>query len=192
MGPLARPTARPSVDDRERVARMLRRACDDQRLSLDTFAARLGAVYSARHETDLRELVADIPDTHRLDRLLASTAMWLSATTVRLQDAWSRARTPVLVLPRREAVLIGRSRDCECVLADATVSRRHALLTFSGAEWRLRDLASVNGTFVNNRRVIDDVEVRPGDQVQFGLARFSLAASENADASKASRPAAAA
>ena len=64
-------------------------------------------------------------------------------------------------------LVLGRSPGCQLVFADDTVSRRHAELRFSDGRWMLRDLGSVNGTWVNGRRVME-AEVAPGDDVQLG------------------------
>ena len=58
--------------------------------------------------------------------------------------------------------MIGRSSGCELVLADDTVSRRHAELFIEDGRWLLRDLDSSNGTWLNGRRIVE-AEVRPGD-----------------------------
>jgi pSer/pThr/pTyr-binding forkhead associated (FHA) protein len=81
----------------------------------------------------------------------------------------------VLALPATDGpVTLGRSRDCDCVLAEPSVSRRHAELRRAGEHWRLRDLGSRNGTRVNGVRLLDEAEVCPGDRVSFGDARFRL------------------
>ena len=53
----------------------------------------------------------------------------------------------------RRAIVLGRSRDCDVVLADTNVSRRHAELVRHGGGFVLRDLDSTNGSLVNGRRV---------------------------------------
>ncbi len=70
--------------------------------------------------------------------------------------------------------LVGRARDCDCVLSDQTVSRQHAALRHEDGAWFLRDLRSANGTRVNGSRVLDEVEVRPGDRVTFGAMTYRL------------------
>ncbi len=57
-----------------------------------------------------------------------------------------------LPLPAAGGV-IGRSRDCDIVLADSGVSRRHAEIRPEGEGWVLRDLGSTNGVRVGSRRV---------------------------------------
>ena len=49
---------------------------------------------------------------------------------------------------------LGRSRDCDIVLSDANVSRRHAeVLPGAAATWTIADLGSTNGVLVNGHRV---------------------------------------
>jgi len=63
---------------------------------------------------------------------------------------------------------IGRSRECDIVVDDANVSRRHAELHADGDGWRISDLGSTNGVKVNRRRV-EDAVLRHGDRVTIGL-----------------------
>lgn len=63
--------------------------------------------------------------------------------------------------------VIGRIKSAQIVIADATVSRRHARLTSSHDELRLEDLESSNGTFVNECPV-KVCPLRAGDIVRFG------------------------
>jgi ABC-type multidrug transport system ATPase subunit len=61
---------------------------------------------------------------------------------------------PSAVHPLRTSQMrIGRLPDNDVVLDDLLVSRRHAELHRAGSSWRLVDLSSANGTFVNGRRV---------------------------------------
>ena len=70
--------------------------------------------------------------------------------------------------------VIGRSRDCDCVLSDPNVSRRHAeLRRGSTGDWQIVDLGSTNGIKVNDRRV-DRSRLSPGDEVGLGTTRFTF------------------
>ena len=71
------------------------------------------------------------------------------------------------------SVSVGRVPDNDIQLDDFTVSRQHAVLVRENQDWILRDLGSLNGTYVNNERV-DECVVRHGDAVQIG--RFHLVA----------------
>ena len=69
--------------------------------------------------------------------------------------------------------MIGRSSGCQLVLADHTVSRRHAELFTEDGRWLLRDLDSSNGTWLNGRRIVE-AEVRPGDVLHLGGCRLRV------------------
>jgi hypothetical protein len=64
--------------------------------------------------------------------------------------------------------LIGRSRDCDLMLDDPNVSRRHAELRKEHGAWIVADLASTNGVKVNGRRVAEQ-PLNPGDEITVGL-----------------------
>jgi FHA domain/Domain of unknown function (DUF1707) len=166
---------RPSAADRERIARVLREGSVEGRLSVDTFSERIERTLAARSRGELDELVADVRAPGPLRRALMRAVAWYSTLERDLRAAWERPHVPVLALPAGDRrVVLGRSRDCDCVLAEASVSRRHAELRRHGKRWLLRDLGSRNGTRVNGARLLDEAEVGPGDRVSFGDARFRL------------------
>ena len=66
---------------------------------------------------------------------------------------------------------VGRSDDASVVLDDVTVSRRHAEFRRTAEGWQLRDVGSLNGTYVNRSR-IDEALLHGGDEVQIGKYRF--------------------
>jgi hypothetical protein len=72
-----------------------------------------------------------------------------------------------------DRALIGRSPECDVFLDDVTVSRRHAELTREGAVFTIRDLGSLNGTFVNRRR-IESAVLEDDDEVQIGKYRMTF------------------
>ena len=70
-----------------------------------------------------------------------------------------------------EKMTIGRSPETSVFLDDVTVSREHATLVRRGGEWFLDDSGSLNGTYVNRRR-IDSHKLEDGDELQIG--KFKL------------------
>jgi pSer/pThr/pTyr-binding forkhead associated (FHA) protein len=72
--------------------------------------------------------------------------------------------------------IIGRSADCDIVVFNETVSRRHAALRRDGDAWLLVDLGSKNGTWVNGVAVDGPgaVAIERGDELRFAAvtARF--------------------
>ena len=65
----------------------------------------------------------------------------------------------------------GRHPQSDIFLDDVTVSRRHAEFVRSGGGFAVRDVGSLNGTYVNRER-IDEVVLGDGDEVQVGKYRM--------------------
>jgi hypothetical protein len=140
-------------------------------LGTKTFERRMDAIMSVPAGTDVRPLVADLlgPPTWRRS---------LTALAEAARDALPAPRlrpSPIAAHPlvSRARVLLGRGLACQFVFADNSVSRRHAELRLEDGLWHLRDLGSLNGTWVNGRRV-REAEVRPGDEIRLGAVRFRL------------------
>ena len=100
-----------------------------------------------------------------------------------LQDV--RGKGPALVVrsgggragesffPEAERTLIGRSPECDVFLDDVTVSRKHAELIRDGEAFTITDLGSLNGTFVNRKR-IESAQLEDDDEVQIGKYRLTF------------------
>jgi hypothetical protein len=69
--------------------------------------------------------------------------------------------------------LIGRSPECDVFLDDVTVSRRHAEIVQEGGAYVIRDLGSLNGTFVNRHR-IESSQLADDDEVLIGKYRMTF------------------
>jgi hypothetical protein len=90
------------------------------------------------------------------------------------ERAHTRQSSALLVVEGKRMVVgakgatIGRSRECDIVLGDSNVSRRHAEVRPRGGSWVLSDLGSTNGVSVNGRRVEHPQVLTPGDRVEMG------------------------
>ena len=71
----------------------------------------------------------------------------------------------------REVVAAGRHPDSDIFLDDVTVSRRHAEVVRAGDGYLVRDVGSLNGTYLNRER-IEEAPIDNGDELQIG--RFKL------------------
>jgi pSer/pThr/pTyr-binding forkhead associated (FHA) protein len=71
-----------------------------------------------------------------------------------------------------DVVTAGRHPESDIFLDDVTVSRRHAEVARTAEGWVVRDVGSLNGTYLNRERIERDVPLHNGDEVQVG--RFKL------------------
>ncbi len=174
---------RASDAERAQVIGELRERFAEGRLSKDSFVSRMDAALRARERRELAGLLADMPARSRRARsLTGALARAISGTAARWQAATQAAGQPAAGWPalpfpagRERLFTIGRDGGCDLVLADLTVSRRHARLERDGSGWLLQDLGSTNGTRLNGWLVSSPVPVRAGDQVSFGSVSFVLA-----------------
>lgn len=70
-----------------------------------------------------------------------------------------------------DLVSVGRHPRSDIFLDDITVSRLHAEVSRDEARYRIRDVGSLNGTYLN-QRLVDSAELSDGDEVQIG--KFKL------------------
>ena len=71
----------------------------------------------------------------------------------------------------KDIVTIGRAPEADLFFDDVTVSRRHAEIRRGAQGWSIRDVGSLNGTYVNRKRVADH-HLAGGDELQIGRFRF--------------------
>lgn len=82
-----------------------------------------------------------------------------------------------------ERLSIGRSSENQLVINDGNTSRRHAeIRKFGNSSYRIIDLGSANGTWVNGRRITTPRDLQDGDSVSIGNALIRYAAAETAAA----------
>jgi S1-C subfamily serine protease len=84
--------------------------------------------------------------------------------------------------------VIGRDEECDLVLDDDQISRRHTELDQSTGRVVIRDLDSRNGTFVNGKRIHEPTTLDGNEQLRFGNTVASLSPSKSAPTVLAGRP----
>ncbi len=73
----------------------------------------------------------------------------------------------------RERIVIGRGRKADLVLAEATISRAHAVVGFDTNGFFVEDLGSTNGTLVNGASVSRQ-QLKNDDEIQMGKLRIGV------------------
>jgi pSer/pThr/pTyr-binding forkhead associated (FHA) protein len=81
----------------------------------------------------------------------------------------SSPENAVIIAGRK--LCIGRSSECDIIVVDPSVSSRHCLIIHKGDGFFLKDLGSVNGTFVNEIPV-SYIKLNDGDLLKIGEKKF--------------------
>lgn len=163
---------------RQRLAGVLNSAFAEGLLSEQTHVHRLGLLFGGQL-IDQQQLIGDLTlRRHRPRPLDGARRAWRGLlTSVRATAGFAEPQKlpMLLVLDRADVdrLLIGRHPACDVVVADPSVSRRHAQLTFRDGIWVLQDLASTNGTAVNGERV-GRAALHSGDLVELGDQPFKV------------------
>jgi hypothetical protein len=151
--------SRVSDDTREHAVAVLRKGLLSGRLGTDTFVERVDAAYRAKTHDELEGVTEDLPRHRRLWHALLD----------RLAPPPPRLEPPEMD-PGEHRVL-GRGSSCDYVIADPTVSMRHADLVRTDDGWLIRDLESRNGTRVNGW-LAKEQRLRQGDTLTLGRTTF--------------------
>ena len=146
----------------------------DERLSLGEFGIQARLVRPSEDPDVAEPEQADHGNT-----MIYSTAGRLREPVEELQG--TRATKALLLAEGRRHVIppggaiVGRSRECDIVLADANVSRRHAhVLPAAAGTWTIADLGSTNGVVVNGRKIQGAAQLQPGDRIALGTAQITF------------------
>lgn len=85
----------------------------------------------------------------------------------------------------RPVANVGQGAQNDVVLDDDTVSTRHARLEFADGGWKVTDLESRNGTYVDGQRLEPGVEtpIRDGASLGFGAVRLTFGIEPDVDPS---------
>ena len=123
------------------------------------------------------------PEPVRAGEAAGRTMIYSSAGRI-AEPLEERARTrdqkALLLLDGRRlvvgpaGVVVGRSRQCDIVLEDPNVSRRHLEVRPRGGSWVVADLGSTNGSRINGRPIEGSEVVRPGDKIEVGSTRLTF------------------
>jgi pSer/pThr/pTyr-binding forkhead associated (FHA) protein len=119
----------------------------------------------------------DLRAARRRDTPSVSAATAARLIVIEGADSDRPAGTSFLLAP---VSTVGRDLDNDIVLADPTISGRHAVISRRDGRWWMEDLGSTNGSAVNSTSVEAEAPaiLRSGDLIQFGAVKMRLAAPE--------------
>jgi len=110
----------------------------------------------------------------------------LDADIITVPDWRLRAVSKLLEgreFPIKGKTILGRDAQCTIPIAGTHLSRRHAEIIPGNDGLLIRDLSSVNGTFVNGKRV-EQAFLRNGDKVRFDIVTFEIIGPPTSDKNK--------
>jgi sulfur carrier protein ThiS len=142
--------------------------CGFQNPEASNYCSRCGALLAAEAGSETT-MSFDIEDEGEEVDLLASLGINGPALVVRSGGGMAGQSFQ----PGEGRTLVGRSPECDVFLDDVTVSRRHAELLRDADTFTIRDLGSLNGTYVNRKR-IESAILEDGDEVQIGKYRLTF------------------
>ncbi len=147
----------------------------DERLALGEFGIQARSVRPAGHSDPSggHDPVDPQPAQEHGQTMIYSTSRRVGGPVEEAHARREAAQALLLVGGRRLLLApaggtIGRSRDCDIVLDDVGVSRRHAELRPTPTGWTVADLGSTNGVLVNGRPIRGAQQLQPGDSVVLG------------------------
>jgi len=143
----------------------------DERLSLGEFGIQARLVRPDDHSEG--HTPTPVQQEEHGQTMIYSTS---ARTRGALEDARDQRRSTraLLVVGSRRLLVppgggvVGRSRDCEIVVDDAGISRRHAEIRPGLDGWTVEDLGSTNGVAVNGHAIRGAASLQPGDRVELG------------------------
>ena len=144
--------------------------CGFQNPEAANFCAKCGTRL-VKDESDVESTLSYTPDEADSDSAPSLEEMGIKGPALVVRSGGGRAGETFH--PEGERTTIGRSPDCEIFLDDVTVSRQHAVVVRRDGSFFVEDLGSLNGTFLNRRR-IESGELADGDELQIGKYRLAF------------------
>jgi hypothetical protein len=144
----------------------------DERLSLGEFGIQARLVQPPEEEHHA-PVAPPAPAEEHGQTMIYSNSERLQAPLEEAR-AQPRAQRALLALADRRLIVppggatIGRSHECDVVLDDAGISRRHAEVRPGTTGWMVADLGSTNGVLVNGRPLSGEQALEPGDRLELG------------------------
>lgn len=128
-----------------------------------------GAAMAARSDPTKRYEVVDLSQSHAVGAVAVDRSAFRPSEGLLVVNEGAKAGARIAL--DADLLLLGRDPSSDIFLDDITVSFRHAQVRRENVRYWISDLGSLNGTYLNRRRIEED-ELHEGDEVQIG--KFKL------------------
>ena len=144
--------------------------CGFQNPEAANYCSKCGALL-IREEQGEHTTMTFTPEEEVEDESLSLDGLRIQGPALVVRAGGGRAGETFALVHDRTS--LGRAPECEVFLDDVTVSRRHSVITRGPEGFTLHDEGSLNGTYVNRRRV-ESAKLEDGDEVQIGKYKLTF------------------
>jgi hypothetical protein len=144
--------------------------CGFQNPEAANYCSKCGALL-IRDDEGAHTTMTFTPEEEAEDESLSLDGLRIEGPALVVRAGGGRAGETFALVQDRTS--LGRAPECEIFLDDVTVSRRHSVITRGPEGFTLHDEGSLNGTYVNRRRV-ESSKLEDGDEVQIGKYKLTF------------------
>jgi len=144
--------------------------CGFQNPEAANYCSKCGALL-IREEQGAHTTMTFTPEEEAEDESLSLDGLRIEGPALVVRSGGGRAGETFAL--EQDRTSLGRGPECEIFLDDVTVSRRHSVITRGPDGFTLHDEGSLNGTYVNRRRV-ESAKLEDGDEVQIGKYKLTF------------------
>ena len=144
--------------------------CGFQNPEAANYCSKCGALL-IREEQGAHTTMTFTPEEEAEDESLSLDGLRIEGPALVVRSGGGRAGETFAL--EQDRTSLGRGPECEIFLDDVTVSRCHSVVTRGPDGFTLHDEGSLNGTYVNRRRV-ESSKLEDGDEVQIGKYKLTF------------------
>jgi pSer/pThr/pTyr-binding forkhead associated (FHA) protein len=98
----------------------------------------------------------------------------VESVILRITNPYPVAHDAIVSVCRGQKLSLGRGEECDVVVLNQFVSRKHLVLTWEGSSLMLKDLRSLNGVRLNGKHIRDDVRLKVGDVLELSNVKIAI------------------
>ena len=145
--------------------------CGFQNPEAANYCSKCGALLIREEQGGAHPTMTFTPNEESEDDGLSLAELRIEGPALVVRSGGGRAGETFAL--ERDRTSLGRGPECDIFLDDVTVSRRHSVVTKAADGFTLHDEGSLNGTYVNRRRV-ESAKLEDGDEVQIGKYKLTF------------------